>query len=54
MFDVVLTDIRMTAVDGLTRLQEFRQTSPEPSIVMLTAFGSMEGAIEAIRRGTYD
>jgi two-component system, NtrC family, response regulator AtoC len=53
-FDLVLTDMRMGAVDGLAVLREFKQFSPETSIVLLTAFGSMEGAIEAIRLGAYD
>jgi len=53
-FDVVLTDIRMGAVDGFAVLQEFTQHSPDTSIVLLTAFGSMEGAIEGIRKGAYD
>lgn len=52
--DVVLTDIRMGAVDGLTVLREFKRFSPDTSIVLLTAFGSLEGAIEAIKQGAYD
>lgn len=53
-FDVVLTDIRMGDVDGFAVLQDFKQHSPETSVVLLTAFGSMEGAIEGIRQGAYD
>ncbi|TLY16535.1 MAG: sigma-54-dependent Fis family transcriptional regulator [Nitrospirae bacterium] len=53
-FDVVLTDIRMGSVDGLEVLREFKQISPDTLIVLLTAFGSMEGAIEAIKQGAYD
>jgi DNA-binding NtrC family response regulator len=53
-FDLVLTDIRMGSVDGLAVLRAFKQASPETSIVLLTAFGSMEGAIDAIRQGAYD
>ena len=53
-FDVVLTDIKMGAVDGLAVLREFRQRSPETAIVLLTAFGSMDGAVEAIKQGAYD
>jgi len=53
-FDLVLTDFRMGAVDGIAVLREFKQCSPDTSIVLLTAFGSMEGAIEAIRQGAYD
>ncbi len=53
-FDVVLTDIRMGEVDGLAVLQNLKQHSPDTSVVLLTAFGSMEGAIEGIRQGAYD
>src|SRR5688572_23450487 len=53
-FDLVLTDFRMGVVDGIAVLREFKQCSPDTSIVLLTAFGSMEGAIEAIRQGAYD
>ena len=46
--DLVLTDIRMGAVDGLTVLREFKRMSQDTAIVVLTAFGSLEGAIEAL------
>src|SRR5215217_5163418 len=52
--DLVLTDIRMGTVDGLTVLREFKRFSPDTSIVLLTSFGSLEGAIEAIKQGAYD
>ncbi len=52
--DVVLTDIRMGAVDGLTVLREFKRMSPNTAVVVLTAFGSLQGAIEAIKQGAYD
>ena len=53
-FDLVLTDIRMGTVDGLTVLREFKRFSPDTSIVLLTAFGSLEGAIEGIKQGAFD
>ena len=52
--DLVLTDIRMGTVDGLTVLREFKRFSPDTSIVLLTAFGSLEGAIEGIKQGAFD
>lgn len=52
--DLVLTDMRMGTVDGLTVLREFKRFSPDTSIVLLTSFGSLEGAIEAIKQGAYD
>ncbi|MEK7272810.1 MAG: response regulator, partial [Nitrospirota bacterium] len=54
LFDLVLTDIRMGTVDGLTVLREFKRFSPDTSIVLLTAFGSLEGAIEGIKQGAFD
>jgi len=53
-FDVVLTDIRMGDVNGMAVLQDFKEHSPDTSIVLVTGFGSMEGAIEAIKQGAYD
>jgi DNA-binding NtrC family response regulator len=53
-YDVVLTDMRMGEVDGLAVLRAFRERSADTAIVLLTAFGSMEGAIDAIRQGAYD
>jgi DNA-binding NtrC family response regulator len=44
----------MGAVDGLTVLREFKRMSQDTAIVVLTAFGSLEGAIEAIKQGAYD
>lgn len=52
--DVVLTDIRMEQGDGFMVLKEFKRFSPDTSVVLLTAFGSLEGAIEAIKQGAYD
>jgi len=53
-FDLVLTDIRMGGVSGFDVLRAFKESSPETPIVLLTAFGSMEGAIEAMKQGAYD
>ena len=54
LVDLVLTDIRMGAVNGLTVLREFKRMNPDTVVVVLTAFGSLEGAIEAIKQGAYD
>lgn len=52
--DLVLTDIRMGTVDGFHVLREFKRIAPDTPIVLLTAFGSLEGAVDAINQGAFD
>ncbi len=54
LFDVVITDVRMREMDGMEVLKSFKKMSPDSSIIVITAFGSMETAIEAIREGAFD
>jgi two-component system, NtrC family, response regulator AtoC len=53
-FDIVITDVRMGEKDGMEVLRSFKKFSPETTIIMITAFGSIETAIEAIREGAFD
>src|SRR6266496_1504219 len=53
-FDVVLTDVRMGAVDGMEVLRATLETSPTTQVIVMTAYGTIESAVEAIRRGAYD
>jgi len=53
-YEVLLTDIKMAGVDGMEVLHSYRQKSPETIVVMMTAFGSIETAIGAIKEGAYD
>src|ERR671936_188460 len=53
-FDVVVSDIRMVDVDGLEVLDWVRKHAPETPVLLVTAFGNVDGAVEAIRRGAYD
>ena len=52
-FDLVLTDLRMEKVDGMRVLTEVRRVNPATEVIMLTAFASLDSAIEAMRRGAY-
>ncbi len=53
-FDIVITDIRMGNKDGMEVLRAFKKVSPETTVIMITAFGSIDTAIEAIREGAFD
>ena len=53
-FDVMLSDIRMPRVDGLELLDRVQQTSPQLVVVMMSAYGNVDTAIEAMKRGAYD
>ncbi|HMP89282.1 MAG TPA: sigma-54 dependent transcriptional regulator [Kiritimatiellia bacterium] len=52
--DVMLSDVRMPGMDGLTLLQRTLAMPHPPVCIMLTAYGSIELAVEAMKRGAYD
>ncbi len=52
--DLVVSDIRMAEVDGLQVIDAFREKAPDTPVILVTAFGNIDGALEAIRRGAAD
>ena len=50
-FDLVITDLRMESVDGLDVLEAARAADPTTPVIIMTAFGAIESAVEAIKRG---
>lgn len=53
-FDVVLTDIKMSGNNGIQLLGQIKDISPETAVVIMTAFSSVESAVDALRKGAYD
>ena len=53
-FDVVLTDLKMPGADGFAVVKAVRQRWPRTEVIMMTAFASIESAVQAIKLGAYD
>ncbi len=53
-YDLVLSDIRMPGADGLTILDASLKKNPPPPVILFTAYGSIEAAVDARKRGAFD
>ena len=53
-FDVIVTDLKMKGLKGLDLLEEAKKVAPLTPVIIITAFGTMESAIKAMKMGAYD
>lgn len=53
-FDLVITDLKLPGIDGMDVLQAVRNARPETAVVMITAFASVDSAVEAMKQGAED
>lgn len=53
-FDLMISDVRMAPVDGIELLKQARKEWPNLAVIMLTAYGSVETAVEAMKEGAFD
>src|SRR5438067_8958849 len=53
-FDVVLTDLKMAPLDGLAVLRGALEISPSTQVIVMTGYGTVESAVEAMQQGAYD
>jgi len=52
--DILITDVRMPKMDGFEVLERAKKTSPNTEVIMVTAYGDINGAVRAIREGAFD
>ena len=52
--DVVVSDLRMPDLDGFDLLRDLKASEPSPHVIVITAFGSIDTAIKAVKLGAYD
>jgi len=52
--ELILTDLRMPDVDGLSLLRNFRPKHPDVPVILMTAYASVESAVEGLRKGAFD
>ena len=53
-FDLVITDLRMGEIDGLRVLREVKERASSTEVIVMTAYGTIENAVEAMRAGAFD
>ena len=53
-FDLMIADLRMPGMDGMRLLREAKQTRPEIQVILITAYGTIDTAVQAVRDGAYD
>ncbi len=53
-FPIILTDIRMLELNGIAVLREVKKSEIQSAVILMTGFGSMEGAVQAIQEGAFD
>ena len=54
LYDLVLTDLKMGEVDGLAVLEAVKARDTDTEVLIVTAYGSIESAVQTIRRGAHD
>ena len=53
-YDLIITDLKMPGLDGLDLLRMIKEKERDEEVIIITAFGSLESAIEALSRGVFD
>ena len=52
-FDLILTDLKMQPIDGLQVLERCKELYPDTEVILITAFATVDTAVEAMKKGAY-
>ncbi len=53
-FDVAMVDLKMTGMDGISTLKQIKEVDPDTSVIIMTAYGTVETAVDAMKEGAFD
>lgn len=53
-YDIVITDIKMPRMNGLELLEKVKEKNPDTEVIIITGYGSVSSAVEAMKKGAYD
>jgi two-component system, NtrC family, response regulator AtoC len=54
VFDIMICDVRLPGIDGLTLFRRARQESPDTTVILMTAFAAVQDAVAAVKEGAHD
>ncbi len=54
LYNLIITDVKMPGMDGLELLRQVRERSPDTLFILMTAYGTVESAVQAMKAGAYD
>jgi len=53
-FDIILTDLKLPQMSGIDLLVKSKELSPETEVILITGYGTIESAVDAMKRGAYE
>src|SRR3989338_8240916 len=53
-YDLIISDLKMPGMDGLELYDNIKETAPESIFIIITAYGTIQSAVDAIKKGIYD
>ncbi len=54
IYDIIISDLKMPDMDGLELYEKIKELSPDSAFIIITAYGTIQSAVDAVKRGIYD